>query len=69
MTEKEWKELCDWVKEKYSNKLTVSDNYITFSDDYGELVFDKAGSIFADSSIITFCRTPTQIKAIITNLL
>ena len=68
MTDKEWKELCEWAKNR-SNKLTVSDDYITFSDDYGELVFDKFGSIFSGSSIITFCRTAKQIKAIIENLL
>jgi len=69
MTDKEWKELCEWVKGKYSNKLTVSDNYITFSDDYGELVFDKFGNILTNDSIITFRRTPAQMKSIIENLL
>lgn len=69
MTDKEWKELCEWAEENHSNKLTVSGKYIKFCDDYDELVFDKAGTIFAGISIITFRRTPEQIKAIIENLL
>ena len=82
MTDKEWKELCDWAKQqKYEVKefdindgynieeehLLVEDNYINFR----ELTFEKDGTIFMNyyQDVICENRTYEQIKAIITNLL
>ena len=81
MTDKEWKELCDWA-DKFSRKIILSgdDEYIY----YIKIYIDKTTTIYINKhggmklykhcegstseSVIIWNRTYKQIKAIIENL-
>lgn len=77
MTDKEWKELCEWAKNLQNKKVTVSkftyepfEEHITLDLPRAEiLIFYKSGEILGAEDYIAYNRTPEQIKAIITNLL
>lgn len=81
MTDKEWKELCDWVKSLNSDKVCldtydIDEDVFSFikvrTDDFGceGIDIEKDGRItFCYGGFIAKNRTAKQIKAIITNLL
>ena len=65
MTDKEWKELCKWVKNEYD--FECLDDCFCFRG----LCFEKDGtiSLVYYQDFIVGNRTPSQIRAIIENLL
>ena len=76
MTDKEWSELCDWVKSLKINRVKVIDyndnsgeRLIVFYGAEDDLRFYKDGDIYVNIGCLRGRRTPAQIKAIITNLL
>ena len=71
MTDKEWKELCDWVKSLNDNyRITVlSDTVIRFYGCSKNLEFYSNGEIWCDCECLIGLRTAKQIKAIIESLL
>ena len=73
MTDKEWKELCEWAKNLHRDFIVVdSDNqYIAIGETYGiEFYITDDGNIRGSWGEIMSCnRTAKQIKVIITNLL
>ena len=82
MTDKEWKELCEWVKNLKNDKVYVckrTENdivkymYITIVDAYTEPIdiYSEGEIYFANGydCVIARNRTAKQIKAIIKNLL
>lgn len=72
MTDKEWKELCEWVKSLNNNfYITVlSNGNIRFYGMDMNLEFDKDGCIATQKGdILVVSRTAKQIKSIIENLL
>lgn len=79
MTDKEFKELCEWAKKNYPKNI-MTDNYYYIDmilSNHNILEFNKLGRIDIQKNIgdlaIKFIlednRTPAQIKAIIENLL
>lgn len=75
MTDKEWKELCDWAKSLHCRKVRVSNKVfdsgcILVKDTFERLMISSTGALFSKTydRIAENC-TPAQIKAIITNLL
>lgn len=83
MTDKEWKELCDWAERLDYERIEVEHNevldektiYIKSVDEsylYGRRVgleINQDGSIYNGRVYIVENRTPEQIKTIIENLL
>lgn len=79
MTDKEWKELCDWADNNKFQVLHIGDrsNIYVEIDNNRRFVIYNSGAIFMefkyiDTSMdifITRNRTVKQIKAIIENLL
>ena len=72
MTDKEWKELCEWVKSLNDNShITILPNKnIRFYGMKMNLEFDKDGCIATQEGyLLVVRRTPQQIKSIIENLL
>jgi hypothetical protein len=83
MTDKEWKELCEWAEKLGSKRIVVGYNefvgeksiYIYsvgvnfFCSDKIGLVIQQDGSISNGRTYIAKNRTPQQIKSIIENLL
>lgn len=81
MTDKEWKELCDWAYE-YSRKITLSgdDKYVYYIEIFlekttiirvnrhGGIILHKSNTGATSESVIIWNRTYKQIKAIIENL-
>lgn len=79
MTDKEFKELCEWAKKNYPKNI-MTDNYYYIDmilSNHNMLEFNKLGRIdiqknigdLAIKFILGYNRTPEQIKAIIENLL
>lgn len=76
MTDKEWNELCDWVKSLKINRVKAIDyndksgeRLIVFYGAEDDLRFYKDGDIYVNIGCLRGRRTPEQIKAIIENLL
>lgn len=76
MTDKEWKELCEWAKDLQNKKVTVSEftyepfeEHITLNPRGETLIFYKSGEILGAEDYIAYHRTAKQMKEIITNLL
>ena len=79
MTDKEFKELCEWAKKNYPKNI-MTDNYYYIDmilSNHNILEFNKLGRIdiqknigdLAIKFILGYNRTQEQIKAIIENLL
>lgn len=79
MTDKEWKELCEWAEKKYPENIITDKCYCIdmLLKDHNVLEFTKLGRIvihkdIGDLSIrfnLEYNRTAKQIKTIIENLL
>lgn len=75
MTDKEWKELCEWVKSLNCRKVCISnkvfdDGCILVKNIFVRLMISSTGALFSKTyDRIADNRTPAQIKAIIENLL
>lgn len=73
MTDKEWKELCEWAKNLHRDFIVVDSNnqYIAIGEIYGiEFYITDDGNIRGSWGEIMSCyRSSKQIKAIIENLL
>lgn len=75
MTDKEWKELCEWVREKELKNLMVSPLFIGdcielyIEETNTTIIFYKNGIFSVDGRVIKNNLKQTEIKAIITNLL
>ena len=70
MTDKEWKELCKWVKSlKNRNVYVIKNEWISVGNCFeGNLGFFKDGMIYGEG-VIAENRTAKQMKEIIKNLL
>lgn len=68
MTDKEWKELCDWAESLKNDKIEVIVNIIVDTGTEG-LIITQSGDIRTLTDDIAYNRTPEQIKVIIENLL
>lgn len=68
MTDKEWKELCEWAESLKNDKVEVIENIVIDSGSEC-LIFDKSGNIHCLFDTVAYNRTPAQIKSIIENLL
>lgn len=74
MTDKEFKELCEWAKSLKNNRIKIIDynynkRFISFRGPSVKLRFYKGGYIYTTIGCLRRNRTPEQMKAIITNLL
>lgn len=75
MTDKEWKELCEWTKSLHYRKVHVSNKVfdggcILIKDSFVKLMISNTGALFSKTyEKIADNRSSTQIKAIIENLL
>lgn len=81
MTDKEWKELCEWA-DKFSRKITLSgdDKYVYYIEIFlekttiirvnskGGIILHKSNTGSTSESVIIWNRTYKQIKNIIANL-
>lgn len=68
MTDKEWKELCDWAESLKNDKIEVIVNIVIDTGTEG-LIITQSGDIRTLTDDIAYNRTAKQIKAIIENLL
>ena len=75
MTDKEWKELCDWVKSLntkhcFIDKFNEEERILAgiYGGDYLEITKDGDIIEFDYGSLVAENRTQKQIKAIIKNL-
>ena len=75
MTDKEWKELCEWAREKELKYLMVSPLFIGdcielyIEETNTTIIFYKNGMVSVDGRVIKNNLKQTEIKSIIENLL
>lgn len=74
MTDKEWKELCNWAESLKNNRIKIIDynynkRFISFCGPSVKLRFYKGGYIYTAIGCLRRNRTSQQIKTIIENLL
>lgn len=75
MTDKEWKELCEWVREKELKYLMVSPLFIGdcielyIEETYTTITFYKNGMVSVDGKVIKNNLKQAEIKSIIESLL
>ena len=70
MTDKEWKELCEWAKSLKNKSIKILFNTIYRDNDFewDEIIIDYRGNINQGDNMIALNRTAKQIKELIKNI-